>query len=82
MLLAHPGFEIVDERLCSFLPDSNALSRCLAVDGSLDLEEFVDPTTRSAAIGDFDSVARSKKFLRPWLQQAASIIGPGCRLAS
>jgi len=34
------------------------------------------------AIGDFDNVARSKNFLRPWLQHAASMIGAGFRLAS
>jgi hypothetical protein len=69
-LLAHPDFEIVDERLCSLLTDSNTFSGCPAVDGPLDFEQFVDPATASAAIGDFDKVARSKNFLRPWLQHA------------
>jgi hypothetical protein len=45
-LLAHPDFEIVDEPLCSLLTDGNTFCGCLAVDGPLDLEQFVDPAHR------------------------------------
>ena len=36
--------------------------------------------TASAAIGASPAFARSKNFLRPWLQQAPSRIGAGFRL--
>jgi hypothetical protein len=68
-LLAHPGFEIVDERLCPVLTDSNPFSGCSAVDGPLISNSSSIRRTASAVIGDFDNVARSKSFLRPWLQR-------------
>ena len=82
-LLAHPDLELIDQRLRPLLADGNPVVGRLAVDAPLDLSNNSSiRRTASAAIGDFDNVARSNKCLRPWLQHAASMIGAGRRLAS
>ena len=76
----HPGFEIGNERPRLFPAHGKPLLRRLAVDGTLDLEQDVDAPHGLAGIGASPDFARSKNFLRPWLQQAASRIGAGFRL--
>lgn len=43
-LLAHPGFEIGNERPAQFLADGAASVGALLVDASLDLEQGIDTT--------------------------------------
>ena len=78
-LLAHPSFQIVDERFCSLNSDSYALpaerpliSRSMANSASMRL-------TASMAIGAFCSSASANSLRRPCAQDAASMIGPGLR---
>ena len=79
---AQPSFERNDERLRSLAPYREPLFRRRAVDGALDLEEFVDAAHGFAGDRAFVNFARSKNFLLPWLQHAASMIVAGFRRAS
>src|SRR5271169_1440331 len=81
-LVAHPGFQFGDERrkrvlrtatLCS--AERPLISRSIAKIGSM-------RRTASAASGDLPASAKTKNLRQLCAQHAASVIGPGRRLAS
>ena len=77
---AHPFCEVANERRDTVLACGTPVISCQPVDLALDREDRVDAAHGLDGQGRF--TGRTKKLRRPWLQQAASVIGPGLRLAS
>ena len=71
-----------DERAATVLANTQPLllSRTLMSRSMANMTSM--RSTASAAVGALVSQARSKNLRRPWAQHAASMIGPGVRLAS
>jgi hypothetical protein len=95
-LLAHPGFEIGDQRRTQLLASRAVLLGRPAVDGPLDLEQPIDAPDGLETSGEFGAgalpsalrralasiSASAKNGRRACAQQAASWIGVGVRSAT
>ena len=71
-MLPHPDFEIGDERFGFCLPHRDALRGRQAVDGALDLEQFVDAAHRLNGDGRFVLLCQ--------FEEVPAAMAPACRL--
>ena len=78
----HPRFEFADQGGEVLLAQRQALVLRHTVEGPFDSEDRIDPAHRFQRQRRLGDIHQDEELALPWLQHAASVIGPGFRRGS